>query len=473
MSNPSTATMTIAGRAIAGSALFEVFDPATGKTAAHAPDATDAELDAAVAAARNAFAGWAATSWAERQQALNRMAGLLIEHKDDLARSLVREQGKPLAQALREITIAAYWLGETAKMELHDEVLSDGAEGRAMLRRVPIGVVAALVPWNFPIVLAIWKIGPALLAGNTLVVKPSPFTPLTTLRIGELMREALPAGVLNVISGGDALGPKLTAHPGIDKISFTGSSATGQAVMRSASNGLKRLTLELGGNDAAIVLADANIDRVVPELFWGAFVNSGQICIAAKRIYIHESLYDAFAEAFAKMAKAVRVGPGLTEGTELGPVQNRRQYDRVCGLLRDCQAQGYEILAGGDVPDTEGWFIPPTVIGNPPDDSRIVREEPFGPIVPLLKFTTIDEVIARANASEYGLAGSVWTEDESAGEAVARRLATGTVWINAIQRASPFEPMGGHRLSGFGVENGTDGLREYTLPQTIALKRSR
>ncbi|MAU44720.1 MAG: aldehyde dehydrogenase [Yangia sp.] len=468
----ATPAMTIAGRAVNGTDRFDVFDPSTGKVLATAPNASPADLDAAIAAARDAGPAWTATPWQDRQTVLQQMAGVLVQNKDELTRLLVMEQGRPLEAALREIMISAYWFSETAKLRIDDDVISDDASGTTVVRHLPLGVVGALVPWNYPVVLAVWKIAPALLAGNTMVLKPSPFTPLTTLRMVELMREVVPAGVLNTISGDHDLGPRMTSHPGFDKISFTGSTDTGKAVMRSAANGLARLTLELGGNDAAIVLDDADLDTTVPALFWGAFINSGQICIAAKRIYVHDSIYEVFAQRFADLARSVKMGPGLEEGVQLGPVQNARQYERVCDLLQDCKSQGYTILAGGDLPGGEGWFVPATVVDNPPDDARIVREEPFGPIVPLLKFSAEDEVVARANATDFGLAGSVWTRDEARGRALARRLRTGTVWINTIQKPSPHAPLSGHKSSGFGVENGIEGLRAYTITQTIALERS-
>ena len=357
-------------------------------------------------------------------------------------------------------------------MTLPDLIVQDNDQAYIVVRRVPVGVVGAMVPWNYPVILAAWKIAPALLTGNTLVLKPSPFTPLVTLRVGELMRDVLPPGVLNIVSGGDSLGPRMSAHPGFDKLSFTGSTVTGKRVMESASKDLKRLTLELGGNDAAIVMPDVDIEEVATKLFWGAFVNSGQICIAAKRVFIHESIYDKFSEVLVRLAKSTPMGPGDRDGVELGPVQNRAQFDRLCGLLQDCKDRGFNLLTGGEVEKGPGLFFPVTLVDNPSDDSRIVREEPFGPILPLLKFRSIPEVIERANASEYGLAGSVWCRDESIAMDIARRLQTGTVWINQIQAVTPHTPMAGHKQSGLGVENGEEGLASYTLPQTLSVKRA-
>jgi aldehyde dehydrogenase (NAD+) len=398
-------------------------------------------------------------------------AAILVENADPLTRLLTSEQGKPHHEARREILGAAHWLNAFADLVIPVEVNEATADRRSETRHVPIGVVAGISPWNFPVLLSFWKIAPCLKAGNTMILKPSPFTPLTMLRIGELLRDTFPAGVLNIIAGGDALGPLLTGHPGIHKISFTGSTATGKRVMASAATDLKRVTLELGGNDAAIVLPDVDVDAVAKALFWAAFRNSGQICIASKRLYVHADIYDRFAQAFADYARTIRMGDGAAEGTELGPVQNGLQFERVLAIIDDSRAQGHRFLTGGNAqPESPGYFIPVTIVDNPPEYSRIVQEEPFGPIVPLLKYDTIDDAINRANASQYGLAGSVWSADTNAAMAVASRLETGTVWINEVQYLSPFQAFAGHKQSGLGVENGVGGLLEYTVPQTITVR---
>lgn len=468
----SSYTMTIAGRPVGADRSLQAVDPATGEAFAHVPDASRAQLDEAVAAARHAAPAWAATPLSERRALLGQIAGVLMTRRDELAALLTREQGKPLAKAAEELMAAAYWCAETAKFELPVRTLEDTPQSLVQVRRVPLGVVGAIVPWNFPVALAFFKIAPALLAGNTLVVKPSPFTPVTTLRIGELLRDVLPPGVLNVVSGGDALGPWMSAHPDIDKISFTGSTATGRKVMESAAATLKRVTLELGGNDAAIVLPDADVDAIATTLFWGAFSNSAQFCLATKRLYVHDSLYDKLAAALVKLAGEVKVGPGTQEGVELGPVQNRLQYDRLKSLLDDVKRNGHKILAGGELPAGPGNFFPVTLVDNPPEDSRIVQEEPFGPILPLLRYTDVEDAIARANASPYGLGASVWGKDEDAALRVAQRLEAGTVWINEIHTITPLKPIAGHKQSGLGVEQGEEGLLEFTLAQTLSMKRS-
>lgn len=465
-------TLTIGGKSASTARSIDVIDPATGEVFAKAPDCEPELLDAAVRAARAAQPAWAALPWSTRQAYLTRIAAVYVTHQDELARLLTREQGKPLARAKAEVANAAYWFSELARMNLPDVVIQDNPQAYVLTRRVPMGVVGAMVPWNYPVVLAAWKIAPALLTGNTLVLKPSPFTPLVTLRLGELLRDVLPPGVLNVVSGGDELGPWMSAHAGFDKLSFTGSTATGRRVMASAAGSLKRLTLELGGNDAAIVMPDVDIETVAEKLFWGAFVNSGQICIAAKRVYIHDSIYDRMAEALVRLAEKTQMGPGERDGIELGPVQNIRQFECLEGLLQDCKDNHLRFLAGGDVVSGPGYFIPVTLVDNPPDDARIVKEEPFGPILPLLRFSSVAEVVARANASEYGLAGSVWCRDETVALEIASQLQTGTVWINQIQAVTPHTPMAGHKQSGAGVENGEEGLAGYTLPQTLSVKRA-
>ena len=464
----SSYTMTIGGRAVAGAATLEVVNPATGARWAEAPDASREQVDQAVDAARAAFRDWSRTSLAIRKAALLRMADRMESLAPGLARLLVREQGKPLEQANREVLGAAAYLRETCQIDVPwEKIVEETPQRTVRVRRLPLGVVAAMVPWNFPVVLAFWKIGPALLAGNTLVLKPSPFTPLTTLKIGEAFRDLLPAGVLNVVSGGDAVGPWLSAHPGVDKIAFTGSTATGRRVMSSASDSLKRLTLELGGNDAAIVLPDVDVKEVAKAVFWTAFRNSGQVCIATKRVYIHEQIYDAFADALAAYARTVKLGDGLLPDTQMGPIQNRRQLERLRRMLQDARDQGLRLRFVGDVPPGDGYFFPIVLVDDPPEEAAVVAEEAFGPILPLLKFSEVEDVVARVNKGPYGLGGSVWAKDVSAAVAVAENVQTGTVWVNQANLPSARAPFAGRRQSGVGSENGVEGILEYTAVQTL------
>ncbi len=465
--------MLINGSLVASASWIEIINPATEQIVGHAPDCNSDQLDEAVRHARRAFPLWRDTPHAGRSALLRDAAERLTAHAEQLAHLLTSEQGKPLNQARGEMRGAALWLRSMADMALPITVNEDTAERRSETRHVPIGVVGGISPWNFPVLLSIWKIAPALAAGNCIVLKPSPFTPLTMLKIGEILDDIFPAGVLNIVSGGDALGPWMTAHPGIDKISFTGSTVTGRRVMASAADNLKRLTLELGGNDAAIVLPDVDPHDIAPKLFWTAFRNTGQFCIAAKRIYIHDDIYDGVAAALVDYARSVKIGNGAEPATDLGPIQNRPQYQRLIALIDECQAQGHRFLIGGKVDrDQTGFFIPVSIIDNPPEDSRIVQEEPFGPIVPLLRYDDIDDVIARANASPYGLARSVWSGDTDQALDIARRLETGTVWINEAQHLMPYHAFAGHKQSGFGVENGLAGLLEYTVPQTVTVRKA-
>lgn len=471
MANTSQYRMLIGGKLTGTDEQFEVLNPATEQVIASVPDASQADLDAAIAAARAAFPAWSAKSMDERRAVLNAMGDVILANVDELKRLLTSEQGKPHHEAEGEVIGAGYWLKGAASLDLPREVVEDSEERRVETRRVPLGVVGAIAPWNFPLILAMFKIGPGLLAGNTMVLKPSPFTPLTTLRFAELVKDVVPAGVLNVITGGDRLGPWLTAHQGLDKISFTGSTATGKRVMESASHGLKRITLELGGNDPAIVMPDVDVKEIAPKLFWAAFNNNGQICIATKRMYIHKDVYEPLRDAIVEYAKTVKVGDGSEQGTQIGPINNRPQYERVKALIADSQAQGHNILLGGDAIEGPGYFIPVTIIDNPPEDSRIVREEQFGPVLPLLKFDDVEDALARANDSEYGLGGSVWSADTDRALEIAQRVASGTVWVNETQYLSPIAAFGGRRQSGIGVEGGREGLMEYTAAQTISVKK--
>ncbi len=460
--------MSIGGHAVTAPQTIAVTNPATGQVFATAPDCTPDLLDRAVAAARTAFPGWRDLGNDKRSKLLKQAADLLMAHSDGLKALLTREQGKPLAEAAFEVMGAAHWLKSFARMDMPVTITHDIPGQQTQTHHLPLGVVGAIAPWNFPILLAFWKIAPALKAGNTLVVKPSPFTPLATLKAIELLQAVLPPGVLNAVSGGDRLGPWLTAHPGIDKISFTGSTETGRRVMASAANRLTRVTLELGGNDAAIVLPDIDVDAMAPKIFWSAFRNSAQICVATKRLYIHADIYDRLSQALVAYAATVPLGDGMLPGSQLGPIQNKVQFGRVKSIIDDCRTQGHRFLCGGTMDDgQDGFFIPVTMVDNPPETSRVVREEAFGPILPLLKFTDIDDAVARANDCDYGLGGSVWSADPVAALGVAQRLETGTVWINNVQTLAPTVAFAGHKQSGIGVENSLDGLLEYTVPRTI------
>ena len=471
MTSVSQYSMTIDGKPGSAERSIDVVNPATGKVFAQAPAAGRVDLERAIAAAKAAFPKWRAVSHADRRAVINRACEAMNAHADELAELFTREVGRPLARAKEEVLGSAYWMKALARIQLPVEVTEDSPTRRIEVHHEPLGVVAAIVPWNFPLLLAGWKIAHAVLTGNTLVLKPSPFTPLATLRLGEIVRDIFPPGVLNVISGGDELGPMMTGHPEFAKISFTGSTATGKRIMESAARDLKRVTLELGGNDAAIVLPDVDVDAVAEQLFHGAFYNTAQVCVATKRLYIHADIYDKLRDKLYALAKTSKVGDGMDPATLYGPVQNRPQYQRVKQLLEDAKASGLRVLEGGPVP-SDGYFVPLTLVDNPPDDSRVVVEEAFGPILPLLRFNDIEEVIERANKTEYGLAGAVWSSDIEKAVSIAHRLETGTVWINQNMQSAPNTPLGGHKKSGIGVENGLAGLLEFTQSKAIYIPKA-
>ena len=465
----ATFDLTIDGASVAGLATFEVVDPASGAVAGLSPAATGAEIDTAVAAAAKAFLSWSARPDAERKAACHAIADVLERYAEELATLLTLEQGKPLngMGSRFELQGAIGWARYTADLELPVEILQDDAQARIELHRRPLGVVASITPWNWPLMIAIWHIVPAIRTGNTVVIKPSPFTPLSTLRMVELLREVLPPGVLNAVAGADDLGPLLTGHKDVAKVVFTGSTATGRKVMASAAGTLKRLTLELGGNDAGIVLSDADPEAIAEGLFWSAFINNGQTCAALKRLYVHDSLYDRVAAALVRVAAGVAVGPGSDEASMLGPIQNKMQYDKVVSLVEQAKVDGATILTGGAAPGGEGYFYPITLIADVTDGMSIVDQEQFGPVLPIIRYSDVDDVIARANASENGLGGSVWSSDTALAKQLAQRLECGTAWINKHGAIQPNAPFGGIKSSGIGVEFGRQGLEEYTTIQVV------
>jgi acyl-CoA reductase-like NAD-dependent aldehyde dehydrogenase len=462
-------TLLIDGQDVTSGGRLDVINPATGRVFARCPSAGRAELDRAVAAARDALAQWRERSFDERRAAIRHMAQVLRDHQSELAELLTLEQGKPLGQSRDEIARAATQSEGMAQIPIEPEVLLDDATRRIELRYFPLGVVGIITPWNAPINLAAGPLTSALYTGNTAVLKPSPYTPLTTLKLGELLREVFPRGALNVLAGGDELGQWMSEHPGIDKISFTGSVASGKKVMASAAGTLKRVTLELGGNDAAIVLDDVDPKTIAPKLFFASFVNSGQVCMAIKRIYAHERIYDALCSALAEEARKARIGSGLDPATQLGPIQNEEQYERVVGILEDTRRSGARILAGGELTGGPGYFFPPTIVADIDEGSRLVREEQFGPIVPVLKFREVDDAVRRANDTRYGLSGSVWSRDPERAAAIAARLEVGTAWVNQHRATSATVPFGGAKESGIGRQYSVLGLKSYMEPRVISI----
>ncbi|RFU38614.1 aldehyde dehydrogenase family protein, partial [Actinomadura logoneensis] len=407
-----------------------------------------------------------------RREALRAAADVLFTRSEEIGRVITLEQGKPLRDAALEAVGAGVWLKYFAGLELPREVIQDDAAAFVEVVRRPLGVVAAITPWNYPLLLAAWKLGPALLAGNTVVLKPSPYTPLSSLLLGEALRGVLPPGVLNVVSGGDELGAWMTAHPVPRKISFTGSVATGKRVAAAAAPDLKRVTLELGGNDPAILLDDVDPEAVADRLFGAAFMNNGQVCSAVKRVYAPESIYDDVVEALAARARAAKVGDGTAEGVEYGPINNRPQFERVSELVADAIAGGAKAAAGGRAMDRPGYFFEPTVLAGAEDGTRIVDEEQFGPALPVVAYRDLDEAVARANGTHFGLSGSVWGGDADRAAEVAGRLECGTAWVNTHLALAPHQPFGGFKWSGVGVENGPWGLHGFTELQVVHRARS-
>jgi len=464
-------SLTIGGRAVSADDGLDVVDPATAKPFARCPAASREQLDLAVATADEAYRSWRSDE-AARRAALVRCSEAMRAAAPEIGRILTREQGKPLAAAVGEVIGAAVWFQVTAGLPLETEILQDDDAFRIELHRKPLGVVGAITPWNYPVLLAVWKIAPALLAGNTLVLKPSPYTPLSSLAMGATLREVLPPGVLNVLSGGDDLGRWICEHPTVRKISFTGSVATGKKIAAAAAPDLKRVTLELGGNDPAIVLRDVDPKVVAEKIFRAAFQNSGQVCVAVKRLYVEEPVYAAVLSELASLARSARVGSGLEEGVEYGPINNAPQFERVRELVDDARAAGGSIVAGGAPLDREGYFFAPTLVTDVAEGVRLVDEEQFGPALPVMPFRDVEDAIARANATHFGLGGSVWTADVERGATLARRLECGTGWVNQHLNLVPHVPFGGSKWSGIGVENGHWGLAAFTELQVVNIARS-
>lgn len=470
-----TYSLTIDGKAVETQATFDVINPATGELLAQCPQGSVADLDNAVAAARRAFPGWAAKPDSERQEALGKIADLIEAHQAELAALITAEQGKPQVGpgAPFEVGGCVAWTRVTQGLSTEAEVLIDNDQERVELIREPVGVVASITPWNWPLMIAVWHIMPALRVGCTVVMKPSPYTPLSTLKLVQLINQAgiLPAGVLNVVTGDAEVGDRISSHPDIDKIAFTGSIATGRRIMERAGSTLKRLTLELGGNDAGIVLPGTDMSKRMEDLFWGSFINAGQTCSCLKRLYVHEDDYDAVCEGLANFVGGIKVGNGAEPDTLIGPLSNKMQFDKIVELVEDARAKGARILTGGETPNGNGYIYPLTIIADATDDMRVVAEEQFGPILPVIRYSKLDDAIAKANALEVGLGASAWGNDPEEAAKVARKLVAGTRWVNRHSVLNPTVPMGGVKQSGIGVEFGEEGLREYTTVQILSMAK--
>jgi len=459
---------------------FAALDPATGKETGQIAAASPADVDAAVHAAAAAQPGWRSTVPVERARILWKIADLIEANIDELAELESLDQGKPLfigrwAEIPGAVNQFRFFAGQAMTIEgntLESSInyQAPGKQMRTWTVREPVGVVAAIVPWNSPLVLTAMKLAPALAAGCTLVLKPAEDTSLTALRLGELMTEAgLPAGVLNIVTGlGSETGATLAAHPRVDKIAFTGSTATGRAVLDAAKTNFKRVTLELGGKSPAIVLADADLALAIPGVANAIFFNGGQVCIAGSRLYVHRSVHDQVVEGVAAYAKGLKLGHGLAPDTQMGPLVSLRHAERVEGFLTRAKAEGATMLTGGDRHGDAGTFISPTVVTGVRPDMEIVREEVFGPVVVAQPFDDIEEVTAAANDSQYGLAASVWTESLSHAHRMASDIRAGTVWINCHAMYDASLAIGGVKQSGWGRDSGKQAMDNYLEWKTIA-----
>ena len=461
----------INGEMVAGTSTMPVLNPATEEVLTDCPRSSEEQLNEAVRAAKNAFSSWSQTQIQERKEIVLKIADIVEANAQELAQILTEEQGKPIGDATGEVYGMAAFCRYFASLDLPVKLIEDSDGRKVEAHRTPLGVVGAIVPWNFPLILLAFKLPPALIAGNTIVIKPAPTTPLSTLRVAELIKDVAPPGVINVITDLNDLGAALTAHPDVRKISFTGSTATGAKVMAGAAGLLKRITLELGGNDAGIVLNDVDPKEAAPKLFNSAFQNTGQVCIAMKRLYVHEDIYDEMCDELATLANETVIGNGLEQGTKLGPLNNKMQFDKVKALIEEAKTDG-NVIAGGEVPDQPGYFIRPTIVRDIEEGSRLVDEEQFGPVLPVMKFSDEKDAVERANATQWGLGGSVWSSDLDKAYALAEKMEAGTIWINKHSELDPTIPFGGSNQSGLGRELGAEGLEEFTQLKIINMAKA-
>lgn len=447
-------------------------NPFTGEVAAQCPDATRDQLNEAVAAAKGAFPAWSKTPIATRRALLVKACAELQRRGEQVAQVLVMEQGKPISEARAEVAGAIHWMTNLAKMEMPaTEIIQDDKTGIKRVEYIPLGVVAGITPWNFPLMMATWKIAPALFTGNTFVLKPSPYTPLCSLLIGDIFGPIFPPGVINVVSGGNDLGAWLTQHKDIAKISFTGSVPTGKAIQAVCADDLKHVTLELGGNDAAIIMPDADVSKVAKEVFAAAFSNCGQVCCAVKRVYVPESMHDALANELVTLATNIKIGNGKDANTEIGPLQNEMQLNKVSSMVEDARKSGGNIRVGGKRISAKGYLYEPTIITDVDESFRIVSEEQFGPVLPLIRYKTVDDAVLRANDCVFGLGASVWGSDIEKAADVAGQLHAGTVWVNQHAALSPEVPFGGAKWSGVGREGGKWGMMHFLEPRVINISK--
>lgn len=460
---------------------FETHNPATGELLATVAEGDAEDINLAVAAARRAFEGpWSKVKPYERQMLLLRLADLVEKHFDELSALDTVDMGAPLSRTRayrgRALGMLRYYAGQATA--IHGETIENSLPGEifSYTLKEPVGVVGAIIPWNGPLTATIWKIGPAIATGCTVVLKPAEEAPLTSLRLAELCLEAgIPAGVVNVVPGyGETAGAALASHPDVDKVAFTGSHITGQSIIRASAGNLKRVSLELGGKSPDIVFADADLDAAVPGAAMAVFANSGQICSAGTRLFVEAKIYDEFVGRVAEYGKALKVGNGLDPNVQVGPLVSQQQYDRVSDYLAIGQKEGARALAGGgrltEGALAKGYFVQPTVFANVADSMRIAQEEIFGPVISAIRFDDMDELIRRANATMFGLGSGVWTSNVSRAHHVAKALRAGSVWVNCYQTMDPAVPFGGYKMSGYGRESGKQHVEEYLNVKAVWVK---
>lgn len=464
--------------AAASGETFETLNPATAQPLTRVAKGGAADVDRAVKAARAAFPAWAALMPAQRERLLNRFTDLMEQHKEALAQLETLDNGKPFGSAFNvEINVAIgqmrYYAGWPTK--LTGETFSPSSPGfHVYTRREPLGVCGAITPWNYSLVMATQKIGPALAAGNTLVLKPAEQTPLTAIWLAELAQEAgLPDGVFNLVTGDGEAGAALSNHPDVNKVAFTGSTEVGKLIVRASAGNLKLVSLELGGKSPLIIMDDADIPAAAEAALWAIFANSGQNCVAGSRLYVHHKIHDPLREALAAKANALKVGPGLDRASQIGPLISQSQLERVMGYVAQGQAQGGRLIAGGERLGGDlsgGYFVQPTIFSEVTEAHAIAHEEIFGPVLAMMRFDDEAEVIGRANASRYGLAAGVWTQNLSRAHRMAAQLKAGVVWINTYDWFDPSVPFGGMGESGYGRELGRQVMEMYTGLKSVWVK---
>jgi phenylacetaldehyde dehydrogenase len=459
---------------------FETWDPATGEVLARVAEAGAEDVDLAVAAARAALDGpWGKMGGSERGRIIHRLGDLIAEHAEELAELDSLDNGKPKAVALAADTQNAadiFWYMSGWCTKLNGGTMEPtvpympGQEFHAYTRREPVGVVAQIIPWNFPLLMAAWKVAPALACGNTIILKPAEQTPLSALRLGELALEAgVPAGVFNVLTGFGDTGAALSAHPGVNKVAFTGSTEVGKLIVKAAAGNLKRVSLELGGKSPNIIFDDADIDAAIAGAAQGIFFNQGEVCTAGSRLYIQDRYFDQVVEGVSNAAKAIKIGHGMDADTEMGPLVSQEQFDKVTGYLTRGPEEGSRAMTGGKAIDGPGWFVEPTVFVDNKATNALVREEIFGPVISALPFSDLDDLAAQANDSDFGLAAGVWTRDVSKVHAMSKRIQAGTIYVNTYHVYAAELPFGGYKQSGWGREMGAEVLNSYLETKTTII----